>query len=121
MIFQEAAPDPMDEDGGGRRPGVGVVLALLMLLGLFANAALFRVANDAAHWIPDRAVHSPLWGGSGPDGLSTGTPSTDRIVFRPQRGALTTIGSFRAPGLKSFVRALRSSNAETCTHDGNSA
>jgi hypothetical protein len=122
MIFQEAAPDRMDEDGSGRRPGVGVVLALLMLLGLFANAALFRVASDAARWIPDRAVESPLRGGIGPDGLSTGTPSTARAALRPQRVTFTGIGYFRAPGLKPFVRTLRSSSGERCSaNHGNPA
>ena len=119
MIFQEPAPDRADEDG--RRQGVGVVLILLMLLGLFANAALFRVASDAARWIPDRAVVSPLRGGSGPDGLSTDIPSTARIVFRPQRGALSSIGSFRAPGWKPYVRVKRGSAAEQCRHDGDAA
>ena len=121
MIFQEAAPDRTDGDGGGRRPGVGVVLALLMLLGLFANAALFRVASDAARWIPDKSIVAPLRGGSGPDGLSTGIPPTARDVFRPQRGALSTIGSFRAPGWKPLVRVVRSSTTERCRQDGNPA
>lgn len=122
MIFQDAAPDRLDDDGGRRRPGVGVVLALLMLLGLCANAALFRVASDAARWIPDRAVESPLRGGIGPDGLSTGTPSTDRVVFRPQRAAFfTTIGSFRAPTVKPVVRTMRDSGNERCTNHPNPA
>jgi hypothetical protein len=117
MIFQEATPDRMDDDGGGRRPGVGVVLVMLMLLGLFANAAFFRVASDAARWIPDRAMQSPLRGGSGPDGLSTDTPSTARVVFRPQRGALSPIGSFRAPGWKPLSRAMRSSGEARCSNE----
>jgi hypothetical protein len=121
MIFQEPTPDGMGDDGSGRRPSVGVVLVLLMLLGLFANAALFQVASDAARRIPDRAVVSPLRGGSGSDGLSTDTPSTVRDVFRPQRGALSPIGSFRAPGWKPLVGVIRGSMTERCPREGNKA
>jgi hypothetical protein len=89
-----------------RRPGIGAILVLLMLLGFFANAALFRVATDAAKHLPDHSDLSPLRGGHESGGLSTDAPSTARATFRPQRGAfLVPVGSFRSPGWMPHARS----------------
>jgi hypothetical protein len=110
------------DSASNRRPSVGTVLILLLLLGFFANAALFRVASDAARWIPDHPVLSPLRGGHEPGGFSTDAPSAARVSFRPQRGAtILPIGSFRTPGWMPPGRtAGPRSDGRRCTVPGES-
>ena len=93
-------PDRTSAGGvANRRPGIGAILVMLMLLGFFANAAIFRVATDAAKRLPSQSELSPLRGGHESGGFSTDAPSTARATFRPQRGAaILPVGLFRSPG-----------------------
>jgi hypothetical protein len=111
------------EDTASRRPGIGAILVMLMLLGFFANAALFRVATDAAKHLPNHSELSPLRGGHEPGGLSTDAPSTARATFRPQRGAFVVpIGSFRSPGWMPHTRTTPSGGTvRRCPVAGESA
>jgi hypothetical protein len=104
-----------------RRPGIGAILVMLMLLGFFANAAIFRVAADAAKRLPNHSELSPLRGGHEPGGFSTDAPSTARATFRPQRGAaILPVGSFRSPGWLPHTRPA-AAEVSRCPAAGDSA